>query len=93
MGFECGSFFGHAILVMENFWTCDLVLVEHFWDTTFHFPGIGEVVLTPYDYSIITGLKLGGERILVNDSLTSTELNKLLGVVPSRMKSNNITLS
>ena len=50
-------------------------------------------MLTPYDFSIIIGLRLGGKRILVNDSLTSTELKKLLGVVPSRMKSNNVPLS
>ena len=50
-------------------------------------------MLTPYDFSVITGLRLGGERILVNDSLTSTKLKKLLGVVPSRMRSNNIPLS
>ena len=50
-------------------------------------------MLTPYDFSVITGLRLGGERILVNDSLTSTKLKKLLGVVPSRMRSNNILLS
>ena len=49
-------------------------------------------MLTPYDFSVITGLRLGGERILVNDSFTATELKKLLGVVPSRM-SNNIPLS
>ncbi|KAL0001951.1 hypothetical protein SO802_015732 [Lithocarpus litseifolius] len=72
-----------------------LALIECFWDTTctFHFPSIGEVMLTPYDFSVITGLRLGGERIFVNDSLTSTELKKLLGVVPSRMRSNNIPLS
>ena len=72
-----------------------LALAECFWDTTctFHFPGIGEVMSTPYDFSIITSLRLSGERILVNDSLTSTELKKLLGVVPSRMRSNNIPLS
>ena len=50
-------------------------------------------MLTPYDFSIITSLRLGGERILVNDSLTSIELKKLLGVVPSRMRSNKIPLS
>ena len=72
-----------------------LTLAERFWDTTctFHFPSIGEVMLTPYDISIITGLRLGGERISINDSLTSTEIKKLLGVVPSRMKSKNIHLS
>ena len=72
-----------------------LALAEHFWDTTctFHFLGIREVVLTPYDYSVIIGLRLGGKSILVNDSFTSTKLKKLLGVVPSRMRSNNILLS
>ncbi|KAL4607312.1 hypothetical protein ACB092_09G164400 [Castanea dentata] len=42
-----------------------LALAEHFWDITctFHFPCIGEVMLTPFDFSIITSLRLGGERI------------------------------
>ena len=72
-----------------------LALEECFWDTTctFHFPNIREVMLTPYNFSIITGLRLGGKRILVHDSLTSTELKKILGVMPSRMRSNNIPLS
>ena len=46
-----------------------------------------------FDFSIITDLRLGGERILFNDSLSSAELKNLPGVVPSRMKSNNIPLS
>ena len=50
-------------------------------------------MLTHYDFSTITSLRLGGERILVNDSFTLAELKKLLGVVPSRIKSNNIPLS
>ena len=50
-------------------------------------------MLTPYDFFVITGLRLGGKRILVNDSFTSTELKKLLGVVPSKMRSNNVSLS
>ena len=50
-------------------------------------------MLTPYDFFVITGLRLDGKRILVNDSFTSTELKKLLGVVPSRIRSNNILLS
>ena len=49
--------------------------------------------MKPYDFSIITNLRFGGKRILVNDSFTSTELKKLLGVVPSRMRSNKIPLS
>ena len=50
----------------------------------FHFSGIGEVMLTPYDLSIIIGLRLGGERIKVNDFLTAKEIKSLLGVVPSK---------
>ena len=44
-----------------------LALSVRFWDTTctFHFPGIGEVMLTPYDFSAITNLRLGGERIKI----------------------------
>jgi len=32
-----------------------LALLERFWDITctFHFPSIGEVMLTPYDFSVI----------------------------------------
>ena len=53
-----------------------LALLECFWDTmcTFHFLGIGEVMLTPYDISVITGLRLGGERIKVNDFLLRKRL-------------------
>ncbi|KAK9991047.1 hypothetical protein SO802_026032 [Lithocarpus litseifolius] len=72
-----------------------LALAECFWDSTctFHFPSIGEVMLIPYDFFVITGLRLGDERILVIDSLSSAELKKLLGVMPSRMRSNNIPFS
>ena len=49
-------------------------------------------MLTPYDFSVITGLKLGGERIRVNYSLSSNEIKKLLGVMPSKMRSKNIPL-
>ena len=93
-----GTFF-ETLLYLETHEYKDLqlllALAERFWDTicTFHFPGVGEVMLTPYDFSVITSLRLGGERILVNDSLTSIELKKLLGVVSSRMRSNNIPLS
>ena len=72
-----------------------LALSERFWDTTctFHFPGIGEVVLTPYDFFVITNLRLGGERIKVNDFLTLKEIKRLLGVVvPSKLKSKNVSL-
>ena len=71
-----------------------LALSEWFWDTTctFHFPGIGEVMLTPYNFFVIIGLRLGGERIKVNDFLTSKEIKSLLGVVHSKLKSKNVFL-
>ena len=50
-------------------------------------------MLTPYNFSVIIGLRLGGERIRVNDSLTSIEIKKLLGVMPSKMKSKNVPFS
>ncbi|KAL7176312.1 hypothetical protein ACSBR2_029789 [Camellia fascicularis] len=36
-------------------------LVERWWDTTdsFHFSSIGEVTLTPYDFAMLTGLRVG----------------------------------
>ena len=92
-----GTFF-EALLNQETHEYKDLQLLlalsEHFWDTTctFHFLGIGEVMLTPYNFSVITGLRLGGERIRVNDSLTPKEIKKLLGVVPSKMKCKNVPL-
>ena len=72
-----------------------LALLECFQDTTctFHFRGIGEIMLTPYDFSVITGLKLSGERIHIDDSLTINEIKKLLGVMPSKMRSKNVPLS
>ncbi|KAL0009861.1 hypothetical protein SO802_004969 [Lithocarpus litseifolius] len=71
-----------------------LALSERFWDTTctFHFPSIGEVMLTPYNFSVIAGLRLGGERIKINDSLTLKEIKSLLGVMPSKLKSKNVSL-
>ena len=38
-------------------------------------------MLTPYDFSTITGLKLGDEKIKVNDFITSVEIKSLLGVM------------
>ena len=49
-------------------------------------------MLTPYDFSTITGLKLGDEKIKVNDFITSVEIKSLLGVMPSKIRSKNVTL-
>ena len=48
--------------------------------------------MTPYDFSVITGLRLDGERIRVNESITPKEIKKLLGVVPSKIRSKNVPL-
>ena len=39
------------------------------------------MMLTSYDYSTITGLKFGGERIEGNDSISPVEIRGLLGVM------------
>ena len=50
------------------------------------------MMLTPYDFSSITNLKLVGERIKVNDFITSAEIKSLLGVMPSKIRSKNVSL-
>ncbi|KAK9988601.1 hypothetical protein SO802_028840 [Lithocarpus litseifolius] len=49
-------------------------------------------MLTPYNFSVITGLRLGSERIKVNDFLTLKEIKSLSGVVPSKLKRKNVPL-
>ena len=39
-------------------------------------------MLTPYDFSVIIGLKLDGERIEVNDSISLVEIEGIFGVMP-----------
>ena len=71
-----------------------LAFLERLSDTTctFHFLSIGEVMLTPYDFSAITSLKLGDERIKVNDSITLVEIRGLLGAMPPKIRSKNVPL-
>ena len=49
-------------------------------------------MLTPYDFSTITSLKLGGERIEGDDSISSVEISGLLGVMPPQVRSKNVPL-
>ena len=71
-----------------------VALSKRFRDTacTFHFPGIGEVMLTSYDFSVITGSKLGGERIESHDTILSTKVKGYLGVNPPIVSGNNESL-
>ena len=41
-------------------------------------------MLTPYDFSVITSLRLSDEKIHVNDTLASNEIKKFLGTVRSK---------
>ncbi|KAL7168350.1 hypothetical protein ACSBR2_038734 [Camellia fascicularis] len=50
-----------------------MALVERWWDTTnsFHFFSTGEMTLTPYDFSMLTGLRVGvGDPIPFNPDMT-----------------------
>ncbi|KAL7191845.1 hypothetical protein ACSBR2_023841 [Camellia fascicularis] len=40
-------------------------LVKRWWDTTdsFHFSSVGEMTMTPYDFSMLTGLGVGSDPI------------------------------
>ncbi|KAL7212865.1 hypothetical protein ACSBR2_015541 [Camellia fascicularis] len=40
-------------------------LVERWWDTTnsFHFSATGDMTMTPFDFSMLTGLDVGGRSI------------------------------
>ena len=49
-------------------------------------------MLAPYDFSVITSLKLGGERIEVNNSIPLVDIRGLLGVMPPKVRCKNIPL-
>ena len=49
-------------------------------------------MLSSYDFSVISGLRLGGERIKINDPFTPKEIKSLLGLMPSKLKSKNVSL-
>ena len=81
--------FGWKIIVSRH-----VDLLGHFWVLKlFEIIKLnGEVMLTPYDFSIITSLKLGGERIEGHDTISLTELKNYLGVNPPRVSGSNISL-
>lgn len=49
-------------------------------------------MLTPYDFSAITGLKLGGKRIEGHDTISPVEVKTYLGVNPPRVSGRNVSL-
>ena len=49
-------------------------------------------MLTPYDFSVITSLKLGGERIAGHNAISPTKVKDYLGVYPPRVSGRNVSL-
>ena len=49
-------------------------------------------MLISYDFSTITSLKLGSERIEGNDSISPAKIRSLLGVIPPRVSGKNVSL-
>ncbi|KAL7222599.1 hypothetical protein ACSBR1_024321 [Camellia fascicularis] len=62
------------------------ILVEWWWDTTnsFHFSTAGEMTMTPYDFSMLTGIEVGGDSIPYDMDMGEWEaaLQHLLGTHP-----------
>ncbi|GMP53999.1 hypothetical protein CsSME_00019287 [Camellia sinensis var. sinensis] len=61
-------------------------LVERWWDTTdsFHLSATGDMTMTPYDFSMLTGIGVGGDPIPFDtdmDEWTAAQIY-LLGEVP-----------
>ncbi|GMP35349.1 hypothetical protein CsSME_00007819 [Camellia sinensis var. sinensis] len=50
-------------------------LVERWWDTTdsFHFSVVGDMTMTPYDFSMLTGIGVGGDPIRFDTDLDERE--------------------
>ncbi|GMP83659.1 hypothetical protein CsSME_00037488 [Camellia sinensis var. sinensis] len=60
-------------------------LVERWWDTTdsFHFSVAGDMTMTPYDFSMLTGIRVGGHPIPFDTDMDEWEAAQiyLLGEV------------
>ncbi|KAL7196124.1 hypothetical protein ACSBR1_036192 [Camellia fascicularis] len=71
----------------EDWWIWIHIWPPTLWDTTdsFHFSSIGELTLTPYDFSILTGLRVGvGGPIPCDLDMTQWRAaqHQLLGAIP-----------
>ncbi|KAL7244150.1 hypothetical protein ACSBR1_016395 [Camellia fascicularis] len=72
-------------------------LVERWWDTTnfFHFSATGEMMMTPYDFAMLTGIEVGGYRNLYNMDIGEWEAAwlHLLGARPPFLRSGMVRYS
>ncbi|KAL7163584.1 hypothetical protein ACSBR2_039655 [Camellia fascicularis] len=61
-------------------------LVERWWDTTdsLHFSTAGEMTMTPFDFSMLTGIEVGGHPIPYDTDMGEWEASQiyLLGICP-----------
>ncbi|GMP54659.1 hypothetical protein CsSME_00019746 [Camellia sinensis var. sinensis] len=67
-------------------WSLLGALVERWWDTTdsFHFSITGEMTITPFDFSMLTGIEVGGHPIPYDTDMgegTSTYLSIRDGLI------------
>ncbi|KAL7175162.1 hypothetical protein ACSBR2_028881 [Camellia fascicularis] len=72
-------------------------LVERWWDTTnsFHFSTVGEITMTPYDFSMLTGIEVGGCLIPYDTDMGEWETAwiYLLGAHPHLFRSRMVQYS
>ncbi|KAI8547454.1 hypothetical protein RHMOL_Rhmol07G0197100 [Rhododendron molle] len=78
-------------------WSLMTSLVERWWDTTntFHFPSAGEMTITPGDFSLLTGLRVGGIPLRVDPRVweRAGALEWFLGKVPPLHSRGHIDLA
>lgn len=79
----------------------DLILMcamsERFWDTTntFHLPKIGEMTLTPEDFTMISGLSFGGHWLVMDHEIEGKkkQLKESLGATPQYVRGTSVKLT
>jgi hypothetical protein len=79
----------------------DLILMcamsERFWDTTntFHLPKIGEMTLTPEDFTMISGLSFGGHWLVMDHEIEGKkkQLKESLGTTPQYVRGTSVKLT
>ncbi|KAI8550852.1 hypothetical protein RHMOL_Rhmol06G0139500 [Rhododendron molle] len=70
-------------------------LVERWWDTTntFHLPEVGEMTITPGDFALLIGLRVGGDLLPIDPRIHERGgvFEYLLGKTPTVSESGHIT--
>lgn len=78
-------------------WGLFTALVERWWDctNTFHFTGVGELTVTPLDFTFLTGLRVGGEPLPIDPHLWRREgaVIELLGRTPAEGLTNRVRMT